>query len=157
MKILLTALAVLAVLGAGLMLYIRLAPSDPARWHVDPFEAPRPEGNGWLVRPEGGNAAPGAVAGSPQEVLARLDAIARAWPRTRVLAGSVAAGRITYVTRSRLMGFPDYTSVAARPGPGGTALAIYARQRFGARDLGVNRARVEAWLAALGRGSRAGG
>ena len=36
----------------------------------------------------------------------------------QVLAGSVEAGMITYVTRSRLMGFPDYTTIRAA-GPQG--------------------------------------
>ena len=47
--------------------------------------------------------------------LAAIDAAARATPRTRVLAGSVEAGMITYVTRSRLWAFPDYTTVAVAP------------------------------------------
>jgi uncharacterized protein (DUF1499 family) len=101
------------------------------------------------VRPEGGNAAPPAFAATPEEVLAALDAIARATPRTRVLAGSVAEGKITYVTRSAFWGFPDYTTVLAVPVEGGAAPVIWARQRYGRGDLGVNRARVERWLAAL--------
>ena len=33
--------------------------------------------------------------------------------------------------------------------PGGSALAIYSRARYGIRDFGVNQKRVERWLAAL--------
>ena len=134
---------------AGLLAYIRLAPSDPVRWHPDPLAAPLPTTNGWLIRPEGGNAGSPVLALDAAAVLTALDAIAMATPRTTRLAGSVAEGRITYVTRSNLIGFPDYTTVAVVPVPGGTALVIYARQRFGTGDMGVNRARVESWLAQM--------
>lgn len=128
-------LLILAVLGG--LAWIRLAPSDPARWHV----APTVEGDEDLP---GG--AKRRVAGAGQNALARLDAIARATPRTSVLAGSVADGMVTYVTRSRLFGFPDYSTVRQE----GDDLLLHARLRFGQSDMGVNRARVEQWLRRLG-------
>ena len=149
MKIVSRIALLLVLLTGGLGLLVRLAPTDPADWHVDPLSAPRPDGNGWLVRPEGGNAAAEPVDLTPEALLARLDAIAMDWPRTERLAGSVAEGRITYVTRSRLWGFPDYTTVTALPSGAGAVPVLFARQRFGRGDWGVNRARVEAWLAAL--------
>ncbi|MBI1418298.1 MAG: DUF1499 domain-containing protein [Limimaricola sp.] len=129
--------------------YIRLAPSDPAKWHVDPLTAATPQGNGWLVRPDGGNAAPKVRAATPEALLAALDKIIRATPRTSVLAGSVGEGRITYVTRSALWGFPDYTTISAVAQGDGAVPVIYARQRFGSNDWGVNKARVEGWLTQL--------
>jgi len=81
----------------------------------------------------------------PAAALARLDAIAMASPRTRRLAGSPAEGRITWISRSRLWGFPDYTTAEATPG----RLVIHARQRFGSDDWGVNAARLQDWLAQL--------
>ena len=118
---------VVAVLG-----YIRLAPSDVARWHVAvEGSEDRDMAGGALRIVEGGS-----------EKLAQIDAAMRALERTRVLAGSVAEGRITYVTRSRLMGFPDYTTVELR----GDQVAIYARLRFGRSDLGVNMARLDGVL-----------
>ena len=97
-----------------------------------------------------GDAAAPVYALPPVVLLAAFDRVARAEPRVQVLAGSVASGRITYVVRSRLVGFPDYLTVRALPAQGGGAtLAIFSRQRFGLKDMGVNRARVEAWLAAL--------
>ncbi|MEM9126862.1 MAG: DUF1499 domain-containing protein, partial [Pseudomonadota bacterium] len=71
--------------------------------------------------------------------------IARASARTSVLAGSVSDGLVTYVTRSRLIGFPDYTTAQQD----GDTLRIHARLRFGRSDFGVNRNRVDTWLAAL--------
>ena len=120
--------------------WVRLAPSDPARWHTDPAQGTA-----------GANAhvAKAFLPLPPAEALAAFDAVAMAEPRTRRLAGSVEEGRITYVSRSRLWGFPDYTTVAAEPGDGGTWLVIHARARFGQSDLGVNAARVGRWLAAI--------
>ncbi len=126
---------------AGLGLWVRLAPVEAARWHVDPARAPDPG--------EGGHWAELDLPGTPDAVLARLDAIALATPRTIRLASGPDEGRISWQTRSRLWGFPDYTTVQARPQDGGTRLVILARLRFGRSDLGVNRARVRAWLEAL--------
>ena len=140
-----------AVAAIGLLGWVRLAPSDPARWHVDPLAVATPVAEGHaLLRPAGGDAAAPVYALPPGDLLAAFDRVAMAQPRVEVLAGSVASGMITYVARSRLVGFPDYLTVRALPAQGGGAtLAIFSRQRFGLKDMGVNRARVEAWLAAL--------
>jgi uncharacterized protein (DUF1499 family) len=129
---------VLATLAFGA--WVRLAPSDPARWHSDPAQGTAgdnsPVAKAYLPVP-------------PAEALAAFDAVALTAPRTTRLAGGVEEGRITYVSRSRLWGFPDYTTVSAVPGDGGAWLAIHARARFGRSDLGVNAARVGRWLAAI--------
>ena len=80
--------------------------------------------------------------------LAALDSIIRDTPRTQVLAGSVDEGMITYVTRSRVFGFPDYTTVRQE----GDMLEVYGRLRFGKSDLGVNAARIDGWLRQLQAG-----
>ena len=122
-----------AVVAFGL--YVRLAPSKPARWHVPPkYQTDRDVENG----------AARVIEDAPTR-LARLDEIARDWPRTKVLAGSVGVGKITYVTRSAFWGFPDYTTVKIIDG----RIVLWARSRFGRKDFGVNRARLEAWLAIL--------
>jgi len=151
MRTLLIVVVILALLAVAGVAYVRLAPSDPARWHVDPGAA-TPGAGRYVVRPEGGDEAGPLLPMPPADGLAALDAIARATPRTQVLAGSVAEGRITYVTRSRLVGFPDYTTVEAVPAEGGARLVMHARLRFGQSDFGVNAARVRGWLAQLGQG-----
>jgi uncharacterized protein (DUF1499 family) len=144
-----TAVVILLLAVAAGLLYIRFAPSDPARWHTDPMTAPVPGMNGWLVRDGEGSAPAPVFVATPEAVLDALDGVAMASPRTERLAGSAAEGRITWVTRSRLVGFPDYTTATAVEGEGGTRLVIHGRQRFGSGDWGVNRARVEDWLARL--------
>ena len=52
---------------------------------------------------------------------------------------------LTYITRSAAIGFPDYTTARQD----GDQLVIWARQRFGRSDFGVNRRRVDGWLDAL--------
>ncbi|OYX41851.1 MAG: hypothetical protein B7Z02_14715 [Rhodobacterales bacterium 32-67-9] len=141
-------LLLLALIVLGGMAWIRLAPSDPARWHVRPTGTPSPGGP--LVPVEGGAKAALALPGETTEaVLTRLDAIARATPRTTRLAGSPEEGMITWITRSAIFGFPDYTTAAARMDGTATILALHARQRFGRRDFGVNAARLHDWLARL--------
>ncbi len=151
MRMALTILAILVLLFLAGTAWVRLAPSDPARWHVDPAAAETGAGR-FVVRPEGGDIAGPVLPMPPAEALAALDAVARATPRTQVLAGSVEEGRITYVTRSLLWGFPDYTTVEAVPVEGGARLVIFARLRFGESDMGVNAARVRGWLEQVPQG-----
>lgn len=132
----------------GLMAYVRLAPSDPAVWHVDmtaPGFAPASNWRAFCPRPGDRN----APSEDPVALLARLDAIALAAPRTTRLAGSPAEGRITWITRSLILGFPDYTTAQVIPDPTGPRLCILARQRFGSGDGGVNAARLRNWAQQL--------
>ncbi len=128
---------VLVLIAAG-MAYIRLAPSDPEVWHVAP-EAREPgdyPGEGSFV----------AVREAGEDALASLDAVAMAAPRTVRLAGAPEEGMVTWVSRSRVMGFPDYTTAIYRDG----VLTVEGRLRFGRSDFGVNQARIEAWLEEAG-------
>lgn len=136
--------AVVAVLGI-----IRLAPSNPDVWDVpiaDRVEA----GSGPCAEQVRAlmNGARSAclLPGQPADVLTRLAVIADAYPRTARLAGSPSEGRMTWVARSRVMGFPDYITAEVMAVPNGTQLDVYARQRFGSSDLGVNAARLKLWL-----------
>jgi len=138
--------AVLVLLAALVVygLWVRLAPSDPARWHVDPLTAPDPGS------PNFARLAPGEVRAPDPATLARqVQAAMEAMPRTRLLAGSAEELHMTFITRSRLWGFPDYTSVRILAADGGATLAAFARARFGSEDLGVNAARLAALAAAL--------
>ncbi len=141
------AVRVTSYLLIGLVLafaaYVRLAPSDIGRWHVSPkAEGPWGEvvaGDGWATLRLTDPARP------PAALLAALDAVAVATPRTVRLAGSPETGRITWVTRSALWGFPDYTTAEARE----DGVYIFARLRFGRGDMGINGARLKDWQARL--------
>lgn len=135
-------LIVVFVLIVAAQAFVRLAPSDPSRWHVDPRSAPDPGEGGVRLLPGEGK----TFAVSPEALLQAFDRVAMEEPRVSRLAGSVEEGRITYVARSLLWGFPDYVSVTAVPAEGGAQLAVYSRLRFGRGDMGVNRKRLDRWL-----------
>ncbi|RBI75159.1 DUF1499 domain-containing protein [Roseovarius sp. TE539] len=126
------------VLFLGVAAYVRLAPTDPETWHRMPGGITNRDLEGGAMR----------IVGAGENGLSRLDAIIRDTPRTKLLAGSVDEGKITYVTRSVLFGFPDYTTVRLS----GPQIEIYGRLRFGRSDLGVNAARIDGWLERFGKG-----
>ena len=147
-------LAFAIIASLGLLAYIRLAPSDPAVWHVSPVTAAE-VGQGSCLDAIASQTNGARVAcispDSPETVLARLDQTALASPRTTRLAGMpdtgrITTGRITWITRTALMGYPNYTTAEVSQTPLGSRLDIYARQRFGGSDFGVNVARLRAWL-----------
>ncbi|TFL17934.1 DUF1499 domain-containing protein [Jannaschia formosa] len=143
---LLLAGGVAAAAGAG---FVRTTPMDPETWHADPEARTRTgRPNDYLVA-EGGDRPALILDRAPQAVAADLDAIAMAEPGVERLAGSPEEGHVTYVQRSRLVGFPDAVSVRISPEGGGARVSVWSRSRYGHSDMGVNRARVERWLAAL--------
>ena len=126
--------AVVVMLG-----YIRLAPSDPVVWNVMPqsVEADKDFKNGVIRVVEIGS-----------DGLTRFDEIAMKTARTKRIPETGQGSMVTYVTRSAVLGFPDYTTVRQD----GEKLTIYARARFGRSDFGVNRDRVQTWIDALKSG-----
>ncbi|SEL31912.1 DUF1499 domain-containing protein [Pacificibacter marinus] len=122
--------------------YVRLSPMRSETWHVDPFEVQPPAQGGALDRFT-----------APLQAQVALDAfasVAQSTPRTTLLAGSLQEGRLSYVTRSLLWGFPDVTTIGVRETPDGADVAVFARLRFGKSDMGVNAKRIAAWRAAAG-------
>ena len=120
-------LVVLLVLGA--LAFVRLAPTDVDKVHRAVQGTQDKTGKGFCLRVLPGEA----------DLFGRIDAAMRGLERTQVVVGSVDEGRVSYVTRSKAVGFPDYTTVEAADGQ----IKIYARLRFGRSDFGVNRARVD--------------
>jgi uncharacterized protein (DUF1499 family) len=138
--------AALVVLIAAGLAWIRLAPSDPLRWNADPRAASAGH-QGFLVRPLDGDVESQVYTIPPERLLEIVTDIAAAWPRTLLLAREGL--RATWITRTKILGFPDYTTVEAVADPDGSRLIVYARQRFGLGDMGVNEARVRRWLKTL--------
>ncbi len=123
----------------GLLLYIRLAPSDTARWHADPDVIPDPatpnfarlENDIPLPRPE---------------VAARISAQARREGATILAGGDELT---TWIARTRLMRFPDYVTIRLDETAQGTRVTALSRSRFGRGDMGVNAARLQRWIGRL--------
>ncbi|MDP6343198.1 MAG: DUF1499 domain-containing protein, partial [Alphaproteobacteria bacterium] len=67
--------------------------------------------------------------------------------RTRISADGM---QFDFVQRSWLLRFPDTITVRFIDlDDGRSTLAVYSRSHYGHSDLGVNRQRIKAWLAAL--------
>ena len=72
-------------------------------------------------------------------------------PRTRILAVFREERQLALEQRSALFGFRDSIWVQAVERTDGSSLLIYSRSNVGYWDLGVNRKRIETWLAAIGK------
>ena len=134
MKIAMYLVVIITLLVTFGVAFVRFAPTDVTRWHQP------------IVAVESMSTARGAVrvVDADAQALARVHRAALALPRTEVIAGSVSEGRITYRTRTKWIGFPDFTTVEYADG----TLKMFARLRFGQSDLGVNAARLERLLVA---------
>lgn len=115
----------------GVMAYIRLAPTEAARWHVPVAALEDADQAGGVIRIIRGD-------------LAALDQVIRR-SGAQIVAGDLDSGHITYVSRTKWMGFPDYTTVQVD----GDVIKLWGRLRFGQSDIGVNKRRVEGWIAQL--------
>lgn len=116
----------LMVLGAA---YVRLAPSDVTRWHLPIEGAQDRDTSGSALR----------VLRGDMDAMMAVHGAMMAEPRTVVVAGDPKAGMVTYVTRSKIFGFPDHTTVELVDG----TLKLFARLRFGHSDMGVNGRRMD--------------
>jgi len=70
---------------------------------------------------------------------------------------SDAGGQIEAEGRTPWLRFPDLVTVKILPqGEGRSSAAVYSRSLYGYSDMGVNEARVRAWMAEVGAGLGAG-
>ena len=76
------------------------------------------------------------------ELIAHITQIALATPRTQKISDSP----LIFVTRSRLIGFPDTTTFDIQ----NDIMIIHAHLVYGRSDMGVNKARILSWLDRLG-------
>lgn len=138
MKLILILLAVLAAFGVLLAIFARLKAVDTKRLSA----TPGPDTPGLYVLP-GGVKYVLPVSDLPEDALAKLRQIILQTLRTKEVA--VGQGH-SFITRSRLFGFPDVTRIWVAD----NALHIHAHLVIGRSDLGVNGNRVRQWLAQLG-------
>ena len=147
-------LVLAAVVGASVYMRTLSHPADV--WHLDPVEATRSStDNDYLVAPKGVTEArvdrtfvPREIA--PKDLLFLFDSIARNSPRVERLAMDEDNMSATYVQTTALFAFPDYITVRAVTVDSRAGLVIWSRSRFGASDFGVNKERIDDWLAKIG-------
>jgi uncharacterized protein (DUF1499 family) len=88
---------------------------------------------------------------APAEALARARRLAEGMPGWHVTAAE--GDTIEAVSTSRLFGFQDDVAVRVRAdGAGASRVDVRSKSRDGRGDLGVNAARIRAYLAALAAG-----
>jgi uncharacterized protein (DUF1499 family) len=93
---------------------------------------------------------PKTYAMAPGELLTRLQQVAFAEPNVIKLPPAPNRELVArFIQRTRLMRYPDTIDIEVFPAGAGSTLAIYSRSLIGAKDFGVNRARLARWLAAL--------
>ncbi len=107
-----------------------------------------------LAAPAGFTPSPDIVTPSfavpPIRLYAAVRAVAAAQPRTFLAAAYDDRLQAHYVARSAVLNFPDLVTVSVSgPDAGPSTLVIYSRSVYGRSDFGVNRKRIETWLAAL--------
>jgi len=91
----------------------------------------------------------------PLPATALFDAVCRvaaAAPRTYLQAIFPKKMAARWVARTALFNFPDVIVAQVSPrGEDKSTLVLYSRSEYGYSDLGVNRARLKAWIGALER------
>jgi uncharacterized protein (DUF1499 family) len=127
----------------------------PTPLPMDPAAIVRPATpNTALAAPERFTPAPDIVtppfAVPADRLFAWIQEVAGEQPRTWQAALYTDRLQAHYVARSAVFNFPDLIMVqVSKSGPDSSDLIIWSRSVYGRSDLGVNRKRVEAWLAAL--------
>lgn len=126
---------ILIVIAVAFVGYVRLTSSPTQRWHVAISAETDNDMEGAAIR----------VIPNAPETMKKLEAALGNLPRTTLLAGAMSAGHATYITRSKWVGFPDYTTIEES----GETIKMFARLRFGRADMGVNAARLRKLISAL--------
>ncbi len=103
-----------------------------------------------LAAPEGFSPKPDIVTRrydvAPDRLYAAIRKVAAAQERTFPQVAFDDRMQAHYVARSWFFNFPDLIALQVNPD---STLVIWSRSIYGQSDLGVNRKRVSAWLAAL--------
>jgi hypothetical protein len=77
--------------------YVRLVPLSAERFHTSISATNNKDIKGASIQ----------IVQNTAGAMEKLDASLKALPRTTLLAGSIAEGHLTYITRSKWMGFPE--------------------------------------------------
>ena len=86
---------------------------------------------------------------SVEDLLEIAETAIGAEPRTKLVAKDRNLPQLVFVQRSRIFRFPDTVWLQGVKTETGSSLIIYSRSNYGESDLGVNKKRVQAWLAKL--------
>lgn len=138
-----TLLYTLGFILVGLVL-LRLTPVDVDDFHIDPSEPEKRISKFRLI----GREAPRYPA-SADQALEAFAKIATGDFNVQRVRGNVDEGMMTFMARSHVFGFRDFITVKSVDEPEGAKLSIYARPRANVYDWGVNKKRLDRWMAKL--------
>ena len=140
--ILVVILCIISVLA-----YIRFAPNNPKKWHVNPSSA---ETTGKPNEFRLANDSALIYDISALELSKLVGEFIESQEHGKILAQSTDKTHTTYIQRSKLIGYPDYISVEiTAKGNNQSKIEILSRSRFGYSDLGVNKKRINNLIAAI--------
>ncbi|MCK0143852.1 DUF1499 domain-containing protein [Aliiroseovarius sp. F20344] len=137
MKLIIALLGVIALLLAAFAVYARLKPIDRTRFHATP--GPNEVGVHDL---KGGVKQVVPLADLPEDAVPQLLELVRQSDGTTEVPADEG---YSFVTRSRLFGFPDVTRIWVAE----NNLHIHAHLVIGSSDVGVNGRRVGQWIELL--------
>ena len=145
--------SVLFAVFVAAALWVRFAPASQDQFHIKPSDV-QDVGLGQNYYMLGSS----TFAQKPAQVLdgqlsenaARIDQILTSELGGARFAGSLDDGWATYVFRTKWMGYPDYMSISLVSESEKTELSVFSRSRYGIRDFGVNKTRVQSLLTSLG-------
>ncbi len=125
---------------------MRLLPINADKYHVDPLiKGAKGNEGGFFIAPNHADEIAPIFEMSKSDLAQKLNKIIT--ENGRLIAGDIHGEYATYIFRSRLFAFPDYLSIRViELNENQSTIAVYSRLRIGRKDLGVNRARVEAFL-----------
>jgi len=105
---------------------------------------------GW--GPERPNRESPVFARKAEDVYLASRAVALGEPRVQLLSEDPARRKLELVQRTRIIRFPDHISIEVAPlDSERCAVLVYSRSRFGLRDFGTNRRRIDHWLGLLAK------
>jgi len=128
--------------------------SDPPAFAQDPANSGRdmsyPEGFKEIVRQAYPDLKPLRVAGSPDEVFARVGKVAADMPAWKTTALNGSARTLEGTATSELFRFQDDFVIRVRAEGAGSIVDMRSKSRDGKGDLGANANRIRGFFAAVG-------
>jgi len=154
---------IIALLAAAVVVGARFVMSAPPGAPLDFATLTRPDSpNTYLLAPDSASQAePDGTAPwfdmPPADLAEAWKAVAEEQPKTVKVWESEDGLQVSYVQRTPLMSYPDtITAQVITNSDNQSSLMVYSRSHYGYSDMGQNKKRIDAWIAALRQKAAAG-
>lgn len=127
-----------------LAIAMRIMPVNAENYHIDPLtKGVKGNEGGFYIAPQNADEIAPVFDMSKSDLAKNLEQILSV--DGALIAGDIHEDFATYLYRSRVFAFPDYLSIKViEIDENQSTIAIYSRLRIGRKDMGVNKARMEA-------------